>query len=329
MKLNQNIRFYREQIDMSEYTLARLIGVDVEKVRAWEKGTAKPAPGDMHFIACALNIDDGRLTDPGPLPEKKQVREEVKHDHAAFDGGVLGQPEGIYGTGKPQQEPDRARMELPKDTSVSKTAENPLKTGYIPQNEKSAAAAEQAKLHPTFASEKIKASPSEMEYVIWNGKPRASGGTSASTVFLILISVVLFLFFIGTAADGNFSAAILIVIGIFIFVAIRLSKREKRMKEILRGTDYRVSDRRVVITTAKAEVSVNYDQLRAVRIVNEQQETQRGTIIFDVLGAQKIVEVPKMSEDAPATVFYNIDDVRGVFKKINSAYNAYKKQNIQ
>lgn len=340
MKISQNIRYYREKIEMSEYTLARLIDVDVSRVNAWEKGTQKPDASELHFIACALNIDDGVLTDPGPLPEKPPKKEEIKHDHAAFDGGVLGQPEGIYGSSKPKPDRDREKYENDQSTvkkpepiavSAGKTGSGAPASGQqsVKSPSSGLSAAENAKLHPVFASDVAAAQKQTQpagEYVVWSGKPgKAAGNKTPLLLFTFIFAVIMLLVFIGTLSDGDASVFSLIVAIVLLFVFSKIKNNEQTEAEIVKNTVYQVTDRRILIKSSKEDLSVDFDTIKSVRIVNEQQNTKTGTIIFDVYGKEKITTVPKIAEMPLISVFYNIGDVRTVFQKINAAYRNYQK----
>lgn len=320
MKFYQNMKYYREQASMSEYTLARLIGVDVEKINAWERGSQKPDAATIHFIACALNVDDAVLTDPGPLPEKKPERAEVKHEHPAFDGGVLGQPEGIYGSSKPEPEKDRIGVRIEKDDSASRVSATDGKKNSL-------SAAEQARLHPVFASDRKKkdSTASTGDFHIWAGKPHEEKGGSGNRIFLIVLAFIFFIVFCANLSDGESIAFPLIVLGIVVIWFSVFSKKEKEYKRIVRSTDYYLTDRKIVISTPKTELNVSFDIIKGIRIVNEKQDTKRGTIIIDTFGKEKITTVPKISEDNPEAILYNVSDVRDVFQKINAAYRNYQK----
>lgn len=340
MKLYQNMRFYRKQISMSEYTLARLIGVDVEKVRSWEKGSSRPGATDLHFIACALNIDDSVLTDPGPLPEVKPARVEIKHEHAAFDGGVLGQPEGIYGTTEKNhnQTGESARtaqnsIPQPVISSTSATETETKPAAAVPEVKKVPV------YPPVFASDlknkedkekksgTYPAGPAggQMGNTVWNGKPMQmkKNAQVVSTVCIVIAIIFLFAGF-GTLAEEEPSPMMFIISVIAFIIGFKNNKENKNTEAMYKKTEYFIRENGIVVETSKTKLEIGFDKIKGVRIVNEEKDTGGGTIIFDIYGVQKITSVPKMDEATPAAIFYSVPKVREVFAVVNSAYKNYK-----
>lgn len=273
---------------MSEYTLARLIGVDVEEVFKWKKNQRKPDTQTLHFIACALNIPDEALTDPGPLPEKPPAKAEVKHEHAAFDGGVLGQPEGIYGTS------DKDRKTI--STTVSPTV--------------SPSAAAKPVSKPVFAS--------DSENTLWRGSSKhVYNGNAARNVFLLIFFFIIGLIFISSFAPD---ASGILVVAFIIALVVNSKKSRKTFSK-----EYRLTDRNIRIITDGTDYTIQLASVSGIRIVGE-DANGKGSIIINVIGQPEIKTLPVVDSAKPISVIYNVNSVRHVFSLINEAYYSDKKR---
>lgn len=293
MTFDRNLTYYLEKAQMSEYTLARLIGVDVEEVFKWEKNQRKPDAQTLHFIACALNIPDENLTDPGALPEKPPAKEEVKHEHAAFDGGVLGQPEGIYGTSDKESKAASASTTMAATTSATaaKPASKPMSK-------------------PVFAS--------DSENTLWRGSSKHVNQAGAvRNVFIII-----FFFIFAMIVFGNVlpDAAGVLVVALIIALIVNSKKTGKTISK-----EYKLTDRKIRISTDGSEYTIPLSDVAGIRIVGEDADG-KGSIIINVLGQPEIKTLPTVDSAKPISVIYDIKSVRHVFSLINEAYYSDKKR---
>ena len=61
MIINANIRSHRKRVGMTQYELAKRIGVDQSTISQWEKGIASPRMGKVEKLASVFGIPVSEL----------------------------------------------------------------------------------------------------------------------------------------------------------------------------------------------------------------------------------------------------------------------------
>lgn len=365
MKLHQNIKHYREVSEMSEHTLARLLGVSTDTVLKWEKGSLRPDDEELHFIACALNVEDDVLTDPGPLPQKSPAKVEVKHDHPAFDGGVLGQPEGIYGTTEENREQDKNQDKKQDndnddhkyirkpENSVNKEKEE-IQTREDIKSGKEIDREDHSGGVPPFVRESKEAvSPkvtereenkcradsdsgqndeNEMEKVIWTGESAMSSSRSGCVTSKSLpskIFIIIFaIFFVNIVSSAPVGSMGVIPFGIIIATIIFFIKIKKGLSSAYGKENYK---HKYILTNRNITVSTDNGgkltiPLHTVGGIRIVNETGDGSGSI-IINVIGKKEITELPKMGlnPISVFYEVPNVRDVFQKINDAYYDNKK----
>lgn len=329
MKLSDNIRYYRARASMSEETLARLLGVDVKVVKRWESGSLKPDGSELHFIACALDVEDGALTGAIPRPSEKLPAEE--HDHAAFDGGVLGQPDGIYGESEKSGD---APTENKTDTAVPPTANASGSSGASGGALGAGTAGTDSSVYRAVPSQDMAVKMKFGDRLLWRGKPSSlpAGKNGKSSVFGLFIALGIMMFVMisilnSTSAGSAMPVMIVLFIwGIFLFMIIRNILRPYTMR---RYTEYYVTSSEIIVVsdTRNGEhvTRMRIRDIAQMRIVNE-RPGGAGTLFFSLTVIRATnVTLPPMNYQQPAPVFYDIENVRAVRDIVSDAYSALKK----
>lgn len=352
MLLHQNIRYYMEKTEMSDHTLARLLRVDEQTVMKWKNGVLRPDDENLHFLACALNISDKVLTDPGPLPDEKPVKPEIVHDHAAFDGGVLGQPEGIYGTSKISPEDRERAMREKEKRERALNEEKKIKAAEESEKAKAVRdAIEKGNKTPQIYKETSSYLPStsvpsvtgvrqdaktdviredDPEITLWTGMTsvrNTAKNNSGLKTFLLIIGVFIFINIV-FSVDSTLNVPIFISVLFFFFISSLISQKQQKTNLSAKNFDiqYRLTNQNITVKIlGGGGLSIPLRSISGIKLVNETAEG-KGSIIINVIGKEPMKELPKITDESPVSVFYDIPNARKVFDQINNAYYADKKK---
>ncbi len=318
--LGRNIRSYREAINMSTDTLARLLGVDSKTVERWERGTLAPTDKEVYYIACALNISEDALrgkTPPPPPPKKEE--------------GVLGQPDGIYGESEesvPEPEP------IPEPES--KPIPDPEPTPEPAPTSASDSRLEEMRrlLEQTHARETAEQTPTPVfcdecegerfpnwfpvetemgERMLWSGKPSvdslAMRRARKTSIVLLIISIATMLFSI-----TSMSTSFLIILGI---VGVYLcSHRLNSLNTAANGTHYALTNKRLVIVSGKKYACFAPSEVRYCATVGKDAEGYASVMMAASAGALEGKRLPSLSLGNVKPNIYYIKDSERLIRLI-------------
>ena len=86
MKINEQIKKLRKQRNFNQYELSEIIGVSVDTVRRWEKGSQVPRADELIHLASALSVTVSELLNG---PDNGKIKITLSYDWTRYEKGEV------------------------------------------------------------------------------------------------------------------------------------------------------------------------------------------------------------------------------------------------